>query len=71
MTKEAFHDGIIMAISFPGHAGDNAVFFWRTLEILLLYKYFLDPSEEGHLLLFALSLLVLMSSSPMLVFATR
>lgn len=52
MTKEAFHDGIIMAISSPGHAGDNAVFF-------CCIKYFLDPSEEGHLLLFALSLLVI------------
>lgn len=27
MTKEALHDGIIMTISSPGHAGDNVVFF--------------------------------------------
>lgn len=34
MAKEAFHDGIIMAISFPGHAGDDAVLFGIRLKFL-------------------------------------
>ncbi|EEL43890.1 Transposase [Bacillus cereus Rock3-42] len=32
ITKEAFHDGIIMAISSPGHVDDNAVFFGMRLK---------------------------------------
>jgi len=34
MAKEAFHDGIIMAISFTGHVGDDAVLFGIRLKFL-------------------------------------
>jgi len=33
MTKEAFHDGIIMEISSPGHTGVN-VFFGSVAKFL-------------------------------------
>ena len=63
MTKEALHDGIIMTISSPGHAGDNVVFFQYTLEIFRCIN--------RTSLLFGLSLLILMSLSLISVFMIR